>query len=98
MAFFGRIFVRVQMALLQENIVCSRIRDHVREQILPGQSGRGVEGPRLLLHEVVAFARVQHRAFWPWATVKERADRAGVHTCFLVIVCTSGPVVPRVYR
>ena len=59
MANFRMIFVRVQLGLLQETLLCARLAPPVREYIWPGQSGyvRGVDDPHTFLHELVALRK-----------------------------------------
>jgi len=58
--------VRVQMGLLQEAIVATRIRPTIISFLLAGQSGyiRGTEDPQLVLHEVITAALHADRCVW----------------------------------
>eukprot|EP00959_Pyramimonas_sp_CCMP1952_P156556 3274147-Pyramimonas_sp.AAC.1 len=50
--------IKAQLGLLQEGVLCNRLRPIVRAAITPGQSGyiRDTGDAHLLLHELVAEA------------------------------------------
>ena len=56
----------LQLGLLQECLVVARFAEDVRNYILPCQSGyvRDVSDAHLVIHELCAEARGQHRALW----------------------------------
>ena len=58
---FRLIFVRVQLALLQESILCARVLGKIRNYIRPCQTGyvRGIEDPHLFLYELASLRRQQ---------------------------------------